>query len=579
MNLKHTLIPALLLLITMSSFADNDKKIAPSEIKEVKIYTTGAVVTRNAKTTVEVGTTALEFNNLSSGIDKQSVSVTGTGDVTILSVQYNLNYLTEEQKPLEVRVLEDSLAQFKHDMSKLNNLEMVYKDELEMIKANKSIRNDKEGVTVDNLKDVADFYRRRLIDIKSKLLDISGSLKSLNEDIARVSLQLATLDYERKKPTGSIIVTISSHGRTEVNLAISYLIYQAGWSPLYDIRAKDISSPITLNYKANVFQKSGEDWKNVHITLSTGNPTISGVMPALYSMHLNYVAMLVSEEKPPAKGTFSSARASGESGQRHENVRMLDQVQVASDSIRLGTGDYPVGSSTVVTGKISDKSKEANMEQDVSNLSNDIAVNQNQLSVDFEISIPYTVPSDGKTYTIDVRQYEMNAIYSYHTIPKLDRDAFLIARVTGWDTLNILSGNANIFFENSFIGASYLQLQNTKDTLEISLGRDKRIVINRDKQKDFSSNQTLGSNQVKSLSYEISVRNTKAEAINIVIEDQIPVADNKDITVKMIENSKAEYNDKTGTLTWKLNVNPSETQKKKLAFSVKYPKDQEISNL
>src|ERR1035437_1347035 len=256
MNFKHTTILAILLSATISSYADNDKKITSSEIKEVKIYTSGAVVTRKAKTTVEAGTTALEFDNLSSGIDKQSVSVTGTGDVTILSVQYNLNFLTEQEKPLEIRVLEDSLSQFKHDVSKLTNLQAVYKDELEMIKANKSIGNPKEGVTVDNLTEVANFYRKRLTDIKSKLLDISGSLKSLNEDIQRVSLQLITLDNNRKKPTGSIIVTVSSHSKTDVNLSISYLIYEAGWSPLYDIRAKDISSPITLNYKANIDRKS-----------------------------------------------------------------------------------------------------------------------------------------------------------------------------------------------------------------------------------------------------------------------------------------------------------------------------------
>jgi uncharacterized protein (TIGR02231 family) len=369
------------------------------------------------------------------------------------------------------------------------------------------------------------------------------------------------LNVEEDKPTGSVIVTISSNKKTQINLDISYLIFEAGWSPLYDIRAKDISSPIQLNYKADVHQKSGEDWKNVHLILSTGNPTISGVMPNLYPWHVNLFALYIQDKKPATK--MATAGWSWD-------YQKKDQDESAIRGAKSGDKQSDVGNHYNV------RTLDA---VNATTTAQNISVSQNQFSVDFDISIPYTVPSDGKIYTVDVRQFDMKSQYSYHAIPKLDHDAFLIAHVTGWDTLNLLSGNANIFFENSFIGNSYLQLQNANDTLEISLGRDKRIVINREKQKDYSSSQLIGSNQFKTLSYDISVRNSKAEAINITIEDQIPVSDNKDFTVKMIENSKADYNEKTGILTWKLNVNPSETQKKKLSFSVKYPKEQEIPNL
>jgi len=545
-----------LLFAVLFSYAE-DNKITNSEIKEVKIYTTGAVVTRTVKTTVEAGTTSLEFDNLSSSIDKQSVSVTGTGDVTILSVQYNLNYLNKEKVPVEIQILKDSLDYFNHEIDKLNDLTEVYTEEETLILNNKSIRNAREGVTAENLTEMADFYRKRLSDIKAKLLDISDKTEKFNAEKDRINSQLSLLNVEEWKPTGSVIVTLSSNKKTQVYLNISYLIYEAGWTPLYDVRAKDISSPIQLNYKANVYQKSGEDWKNVHIILSTGNPTISGVMPNLYSWHLNLIQMDY-DRKGGQKMAFGWAKKEDEGELQLRGAKAAD-TKVTMD------GQKP---------KVVNSAAET-----VAGVYQSVSVSQNQLSVDFDISIPYSVPSDGKIYTVDVRQFNMKSDYSYHAIPKLDHDAFLIAHITGWDTLNLLSGNANIFFENSFIGSSYLQLQNTKDTLEISLGRDKRIVINREKQKDYSSSQMIGSNQFKTLSYEISVRNTKAESITITIEDQIPVSDNKDFTVKMIEYSKADYNEKTGIITWKLNVNPSETQKKKLTYSVKYPKDQEIPNL
>ena len=543
-----------LLLAFLSGYAENNNKITNSDIKEVKIYTTGAVVTRTVKTMVDAGTTSLEFDNLSSSIDKQSVSVTGTGDVTILSVQYNVNYLNKEKIPLEIQVMKDSMDYLSHEIDKLSDLQSVYNDEEALILSNKSIHSDREGVTAENLTEMADFYRKRLSDIKAKLLDIADKTEKLNEEKQRIANQLALLNVEEWKPTGSVVVTLSSNKRTEVNLAISYLIFEAGWSPLYDIRAKDISSPIQLNYKANVHQKSGEDWKNVHIILSTGNPTVSGEIPNLYSWHLNLQPAVVYDKK----AHFRMAAALGQ--KRDEGEKEMRGAR--TEASKYVVDGIPASGSTKV-GKVSQN----------------ISVNQNQLSVDFDISIPYSVPSDGKIYTVDVRQFDMQSQYSYHAIPKLDRDAFLIAKVTGWDTLNLLSGNSNIFFENSFIGTSYLQLQNTNDTLEISLGRDKRIVINREKQNDYSSSQLIGSNQFKSLSYEISVRNTKSETINITIEDQIPVSDNKDFTVKMIENTKADYNENTGIITWKLNISPSETQKKKLAYSVKFPKEQEIPNL
>src|ERR1022692_4463326 len=140
-------------------YAENENKITNSEIKEVKIYTTGAVVTRTVKTMVDAGTTSLEFDNLSSSIDKQSVSVTGTGDVTILSVQYNVNYLNKEKIPLEIQVMKDSMDYLSHEIDKLSDLQSVYNDEEALILSNKSIHSDREGVTAENLTEMADFYR------------------------------------------------------------------------------------------------------------------------------------------------------------------------------------------------------------------------------------------------------------------------------------------------------------------------------------------------------------------------------------------------------------------------------------
>jgi uncharacterized protein (TIGR02231 family) len=212
-------------------------------------------------------------------------------------------------------------------------------------------------------------------------------------------------------------------------------------------------------------------------------------------------------------------------------------------------------------------------------LADEIQVSENQLSTDFEIAIPYSVPSDGKQYAVDVQNYSLNATYNYYAVPKYDKDAFLTASVTGWQEYNLLPGSANVYFEGSYVGESYIDARTTEDTLHLSLGRDKKIVIKREQLKDFNSNQLIGGNRTKTISFEITVRNTKKDAVQINVEDQVPVSQDKDIEVKMMENSGAEYNAETGKLTWKLNLAPNETVKKKLTFSVKYPKDKVINGM
>ena len=189
------------------------------------------------------------------------------------------------------------------------------------------------------------------------------------------------------------------------------------------------------------------------------------------------------------------------------------------------------------------------------------------------------MPSDNKPYAVDVQTYTIPASYKYYCAPKLDKDAFLIAKVTGWDQYNLLSGNANIFYEGMYVGRSMINAQNTSDTLDISLGRDKNVVVSREKLKDLSERKLIGSTQKETFMYEFTVRNKKKQDIDIEIEDQVPISQNKDITVELVESSDAKYNKETGKLNWQMKVSTSDSKKFRFGFSVKYPKDQTVSNL
>lgn len=538
--MKKYLFLVLLLFVVKVSNAQQEKTISNTEIKNIRIYRSAAIVNRLVKTSVEQGTTKLFMEGLSSNINKQSLQVSGMGEIIILSVTHELDYLKNQKKSNEYIKVENYLDSLTYKLDQVLNLKFAYQEEQTMIISNKSIGGSNVGVTAKNIIDVADVFRNRLSEIRNKLSRLNPEEKKLREEIAKANEQLNNLNNKRNQPSSTITIAVSAKSRTNIALEVSYMVENAGWNPVYDIRSKDIKSPVQINYKANVYQTSGENWKDVKLTLSTGNPTQGGQKPTLYPWELDFLT-------PYPKLSYK------------RETRLRSAPQPSMQSMEM---DAP-----------------AAMSIQAESISDYTTVTQNQLSTDFDITLPYSVPSDGRTYLVDVKNHEIPASYSYSAVPKIDKDAFLMAKITGWDALNLIPGPANIYFEGAFVGESYINTESTNDTLDLSLGRDKKITISREKQKDVTTNQLIGSNIVKTLSYETTVRNTKKEEVTIVLEDQVPVSRNKDIEVKILEMSGAEYNQTTGKITWKVTLAPSETQKRKLSISVKYPKDKIVPGL
>jgi uncharacterized protein (TIGR02231 family) len=324
-------------------------------------------------------------------------------------------------------------------------------------------------------------------------------------------------------------------------LTINYVVANAGWQAVYDLRAINTKSPMQLNYKANVFQSTGEEWTNVRMKLSTANPSQGGLKPELYTWNLNFYQPIYGSRSP-----------------RYKAAGAVNRAAVPEEG-RMDSAD-------VILAKA----------QEVSQYVNTV---QTSLNTEFEISLPYSVSSSSKPTLVDIRNHELKADYLYATAPKLDADAFLIARATGWEEFSLLPGEANVFFEGTFVARSYIDPNNIKDTLAVSMGRDKRIVVKREKLKDFTSRKLIGSNQRDSYAYEISVRNTKNEPVKITVEDQIPVSQNSQIEVTAVDMGGAKYNKDTGKLQWELTLQPNETKKVSYKFEVKYPKDRIIPAL
>ena len=536
---KHLLF--FLVACSLTAATSAQPKTVSSDIKEVEAFLSGALITRTAKPTVDAGTTELVFDKLPGTINQNNIGVTGTGDAVILSVVHRLNYLDPEKKNPEIKKLEAILDTLNRGLDEMLDEKSVYTEEQSMLLANKSTGGANIGVTADNLSKVADLLRRRLTEVKDKLTTLKYKEKKLREEIDRYNKQLADKNAKYSQPTSAVVVTVSAKERTTVNLELTYFVPNAGWKPMYDLRAKDSSSPLQVNFKADLFQSTGEDWDNVKLTLSTGNPSSGGTKPELQPWYLDYLVIEVYR--------------------KYQN-RIDDRNAPAAVARPQAEGDMQMA------------------EVEISTLKNFITENSSRFIASFTVAIPYSIPSDGKNHSAEIKRFTMNSEYVYFAAPKLDKDAFLVARTTGWGDVNLLPGEANVYFEGSFVGTTFINTATTDDTLDVSLGRDKRVVITREKNKDVSgSTGIFGANKSKQLAYTISIRNTRKEAVKLILEEPVPISRQKDIEVKINELSGGDLNAVTGKVTWTLNLPSGETVKKNISFTVKYPKDKTISNL
>ncbi|MPM02439.1 hypothetical protein SDC9_48688 [bioreactor metagenome] len=531
-----TILLFTLLLSAIAVFAD-DEKVLTTNISNVTVFLSGAQVERTGTIYMNAGNYDVVIQDLPTTINPNTIQVSGKGNITVLSVESRINYLKSQIKPKVVLVLEDSLELLRGQINYQNAMLTVYNSEETMILANKEIGGNDNGVDIAALKANADFYRVRLTDIKTKQLEIAVKLAKLNKEITRIQLQLNELNAKQNQPSGEIVVRVLANAAGNATFVTRYNVQNAGWAPMYDIRATDFGNPVKLTFKAGIYQSTGENWDKVKLVLSTANPNQSNDKPVLSPWYLYY------------------------NNYTYKNKYANDRAAVPMSAMET---------KTEATGGYYDEEKE--FESAVAYTT----VTEYPINFEYVIDLPYSVESNGKARIVQVKEYELAALYQYYSAPKLDNDAFLLARVTGWEKFNLLPGESNVFFQDTYVGKSYVNPLTALDTLEVSLGRDKSISIKREMIKDYTSDKFIGTSRKVTKGWEITVRNNKSKEIEIVVDDQFPITTNKEIEIEMIEYSGGTIEEGTGKVSWNLKLKPGETKKLTIKYSVKYPKDQNI---
>ena len=622
------------LMFVMAANGDN-KKVTPS-IKHVTVFTNGAQVERSLSVNLLAGEQVITFTGLSPYTDVKSMQIKARGKLTVLGVNYRTIHPDSLQRVKQLREAEKLVKSTDEKERELKAQLEVVNAQLEMVKTNSSIGNRTTVTPLANIKELNNYYAQETLELKKKAIAIDQELEKLAEirekqektvdSIARIKLKTMT--------EADLTLQVAQAGKVEFDL--TYYVRNAGWYPTYDLRSEGLGLPLQLSYKANMFQNTKEEWNNISVTLSSANPSRSNIAPELRTYWIDYgklaprydnelgtegsvSGVVLDEEGEPligcsvmvvgtslgtvtdVNGRYSIALPRGKNQLRFAyvgylsqtssvngstlNVRMKEDSAALQEVVVIGYGVSKKGrgktsrkreDASMIEGKVPGVAVSKEPEMPESEL---IAVNEQraQFGYEFEIKQPLTLLSDGKTTTTEIARYQLPATYQYLGIPRADKDAFLVADATDWQQYSLLEGEANVYFENSFIGKTVLDPTVTNDTLHFSLGRDNGIRMQRTKVSARSTRRLLASNQEQDMTWRITVKNSRKEAVSLLLQDQIPVSQNSNITVTTEELSGGQLDKSTGIIVWQLQLQPNEQREFIVQYRVKYPKNRQLT--
>jgi len=546
------LVIAFLIASAFTAAAQKEIYVASKLTNANVYYGFGAELTHTAKASVQNGSQEIIIENISNAIDENTIQISVPENLVLLSYRYNTKTIVSAKPNPTVKTVEDSIRLLQKLLAAATNEGIVTADLLDktsrLIETYSSSPN--KNLTTAELIRLLDFYTNKVQAYRNSLYAIQLKKENITEQLAELNTRIYQLRQENggnaSKIVGELILQVMASQVSTADIGISYFTQRAGWIPTYDMRVKSVDNSFRLAYKAAVTQTTGLDWKQVKLTLSTSNPNQGNVYPTLNPLFLQLYNPQVYKEM--------AARSAAANYNRAQSMKQVELDNLAGTTPGL---------------MISEK-------DDVSDY---LTLNESQLNTSFEIDLPYDIPADGKSYSVAIKEEKLNATYKHYAVPKLDKDAFLLAEISNWENLDLLPGDANIIMDNVYLGKSFIDPNTTMDTLNLSLGRDKRMAVKRVLVKEFSKSKVRGDTKTETFTYEITVKNNKSKDVAMLLKDQYPISKMKDVVVKLEEKGDAEVNEELGTLNWKINLKPGESKKYKFSYSVTYPKDQKIANL
>ena len=528
-------------------FASKNEMASISNIKNVIVFNKGVNVQRYGSVTLKEGDNTIYIQELSPYLANESIQfLMKSNKVIINSVSKEMNYLgIPNHLSNDVKLLNDSLLKTKENLRLANVTMEVYNQEKDLLNENKSVLKLSKEFIIDDLMDLTDFFRERMLDVESKISNINKEIAKINKTIQNIERQINALNSKAKNQYSNVVIQVTSEVNKNIDYELSYNINnRAGWKPCYDIRVDKIHDSVNITYKAEMYQNTNEEWEDIKISLSTGNLNQSNNAPSFNPNYLyanNYYKSRVISSPSPRYDKYegTAATANVDVGMAMED----DIMEVSSSSADFTTVDF------------------------------------SGTQIQYDIGLPYSITSSNKSLFIEIQKINLFATYDYYSYPKMDKDVFLMCHLSSIAQQNFLSGEAQLFFEGKSVGKTYLDPLSTKKTIDLSLSRDLSIIAQRKPIKKLSIETKIGDKVKQERTFEVSLKNNKQERVKVKLVDQIPVSNDKSINVELMESSEAKLTKNNGKLTWIIELEPNTSVTKSFSYVIKYPEDKRVYGL
>ncbi|KAH7103966.1 hypothetical protein BKA62DRAFT_782983 [Auriculariales sp. MPI-PUGE-AT-0066] len=489
-----------------------------------------AEVNRRIQVQLKAGQNDVVVTNLPTCLDEDSLRVDGIGSATVFDVIYsppasNLRNSSVDEKLTE---LNRSRAAYYNEQQALQRQDQILDDYSKSVNA-----KDADSKTLGTF---LDFYLERKRTVSDAILSTTQKLAAVDKEIREAHIAQRS-DNESLKRAVKVTIVVLADEDGEAELALTYNVTGASWTPLYDVRAhvagegdpkdKADSHKVHLHYRASISQHSGESWNNVQLTLSTASPQLGSEIPTLYPH-------TICELAPPPLPRVAMTKGGG-------GMRALRRSAATEDAARPSSFGAPPAQMMAMAAMPQSAPPPPMMRLQSA------AVTESAVSATFAIEGLSTIPSDSdtdsQTHKVSIAELPLsNVELEWISVPKEQENVFLQCKVKNTSNYPLLPGQASIYMGNSFVAKSSIQVScRPQESFSASLGIDGAVRITYHPQAKnlkqptgslFAANKT----STTAFSQRITIRNARRTPLRrLVVRDQVPQSSDARIKVTIMD--------------------------------------------
>ena len=501
-----------------------------SRVKSVQIFQPGATIYREAKVQIGPGQHDLVFKGLSIGLDPNTIQLYGNDRIEIISFELKNLGVANLESSKEYKALEGKILENKDAIADLDAELEALRIEKNILEENRKIGGN-SGYSMEQLQAINTYAKKQILSNSKAYYQVNKKKQELNEKLKSLTNDLNELRRKLNQLQSAIIVRVNCEKAVNTQLGLSYS-YRSNinWDPLYRLEFSGLDQGLKLDQLASIYQNTGENLNGVEITLSTGSPSYNNQVPRLQTNFINLYVPYTNR------------------GAQADEPAMLQEVVIADQ-------------------------RKASLQKLSSNRLEENALMETRQ--DFKLQGKYLLPN-GKQETVALRSLELEADYHYETVPKLDPTVYLMAKLKNYEAYQLIPGKVSIFNQGAFSGSFFTDFKSVDGKLALSLGQDRSFDISYERVFNEERTTLFGGTKVELYHYRIKLKPSRVNGNELIVKDQIPISQNRDLKVKLLESVGADYDSETGFLSWKmqlLNTGPKQIDFK---YELKYPSDQEV---